>query len=106
MPGEFDHDLTREQSIGRFNNLPAGDFPCQMTAEEIMINDEEAIRILVDDWMEATREGDIATVLDLMSDNVVFMVPGRAPFGKAEFAAASKEMAGVQFEGHSDIVEL
>jgi uncharacterized protein (TIGR02246 family) len=77
-----------------------------MRLEEIMTTDEEAIRILVDDWMDASRAGDIAGVLELMSDDVVFMVPGRAPFGKAEFAESSKGMEGVQFEGRSDIVEL
>jgi uncharacterized protein (TIGR02246 family) len=44
--------------------------------------------------------------MSLMSDDVVFMVPGREPFGKEAFAAASKSMAGVQIDGTSEIVEL
>jgi len=47
-----------------------------------MSPDERAIRDLVDTWMTASREGDTATVLSLMSDDVIFMVPGREPFGK------------------------
>jgi uncharacterized protein (TIGR02246 family) len=70
------------------------------------MNDEQAIRELVARWMAASKAGDLATVLSLMSDDVVFMVPGRPPFGKEEFAAASKSMAGVQIDGTSEIVEL
>jgi uncharacterized protein (TIGR02246 family) len=68
--------------------------------------DEQAIRELVGMWMAASKAGDLATVLSLMSDDVVFMVPGRAPFGKEEFAAASKGMTGAQIDGTSEIEEL
>ena len=67
-----------------------------------MTDDERAIR----EWMAATKAGDVATVLGLMSDDVVFMVPGREPFGKRQFAATSQGMAGVRLEGSSEIVEL
>ena len=55
-----------------------------------MSPDERAIRELVDTWMKASRAGDTATVLNLMSDDAIFMVPGREPFGKDAFAASSK----------------
>jgi uncharacterized protein (TIGR02246 family) len=71
-----------------------------------MTDDERAIRELVDTWMRATKSGDAETVLSLMTDDVVFMVPGREPFGKEAFAAASKDMKGMQFEGRSEIREL
>jgi uncharacterized protein (TIGR02246 family) len=71
-----------------------------------MTDDEKAIRDLVATWIASTKCGDTATVLGLMSDDVVFMVPGRAPFGKAEFAAASAGMKGVQIEATSDIQEI
>jgi uncharacterized protein (TIGR02246 family) len=45
-------------------------------------------------------------VLDLMTDDVVFSVPGRAPFGKEEFRAASEAMRGVRMDGRSDIQEI
>lgn len=71
-----------------------------------MSDDERAIRELVATWMAATQAGDHETVLSLMTDDVVFMVPGREPFGKAAFAAAAKAMQGLRVDGTSDIVEL
>ena len=69
-------------------------------------NDERAIRDLVATWMEASRAGDTAKVLSLMADDVIFQVPGREPFGKEAFAAASRGMTGVRMQGSSDIREL
>ena len=71
-----------------------------------MSDDERAIRDLIATWMSASQAGDTDTVLSLMTDDVVFMVPGREPFGKAAFAAASHDMEGVRMEGKSDIREL
>ena len=71
-----------------------------------MTNDERAIREVVTTWMDASRKGDVQTVLSLMTDDVVFMVPGREPFGKEAFAAASQGMQNVRMEGTSDIREI
>jgi uncharacterized protein (TIGR02246 family) len=71
-----------------------------------MSDDERAIRTLIDTWMNASRNGDTATVLTLMADDVVFMVPGQKPFGKEAFAAASGGMKNVLIDGTSDIREL
>ena len=71
-----------------------------------MTDDEQAIRELIDTWMRASKAGDTATVLSLMTDDVVFMTPGREPFGKEAFAATSAAMKGVLIDGHSRIVEL
>ena len=71
-----------------------------------MTHDEQAIRDLIDTWMRASRAGDTATVLSLMTDDVVFMVPGREPFGKEAFAAASDGMRNVTIDGRAAIVEL
>ena len=71
-----------------------------------MSEDESAIRHLIATWLEASKKGDLQTVLSLMADDVVFMVPGRQPFGKEAFAAASKGMANVAIDGTSEIVEL
>ncbi|MBN8954731.1 MULTISPECIES: SgcJ/EcaC family oxidoreductase [unclassified Rhizobium] len=71
-----------------------------------MTEDEKAIRDVVESWTAASKEGDTTTVLELMTDDVVFMVPGREPFGKEAFAAASKGMDGMKMEGASEIVEL
>jgi uncharacterized protein (TIGR02246 family) len=73
-----------------------------------MSEDEIAIRDLVNRWMSATQTGDAATVLDLMTDDVLFTVAGREPFGKEAFAAASKGMEGqgLRIEGSNEIREL
>jgi uncharacterized protein (TIGR02246 family) len=71
-----------------------------------MHDDERSIRDLVATWMAASQAGDVTTVLGLMADDVVFMVPGREPFGKEAFAAASQSMKDVRFEGSYDIREI
>jgi len=71
-----------------------------------MSADEKAIRDLVETWMTASKAGDRATVLSLMSDDIIFTVPGQEPFGKRTFAENSKAMAGMKFEGTSEIVEV
>ena len=71
-----------------------------------MSDDERAIRELIATWMSASQAGDTAAVLGLMTDDVVFMVPGREPFGKEAFAQASESMKGTRIEGISDIREL
>jgi uncharacterized protein (TIGR02246 family) len=59
-----------------------------MKGQSVMTSDEQAIRDLMDTWRQATAEGDLPRVLDLMADDVVFLAPGRPPMrGKAEFAA-------------------
>ena len=74
-----------------------------------MQSDEEQLRTLVATWMAATKAGDVDTVLGLMTEDVVFLVPGRPPMHKREFAAAAKAQAGAaapKFDGTSDIQEI
>ena len=74
-----------------------------------MTTDEREIRTLVATWMAATKAGDVDTVLDLMSDDVVFLVHGREPMiGKAAYAAAARSVAqgGPRIDGHSAIREI
>lgn len=71
-----------------------------------MTNDEREIFELVDTWMEATRLGDVAAVLELMTDDVMFTTPGREPFGKEEFRAALESMRDTKIDGRSEIQEL
>jgi uncharacterized protein (TIGR02246 family) len=68
--------------------------------------DEHAIRALIETWMSASKAGDLKTMLSLMTDDVVFMTPGREPFGKEAFAAQSESMKGVKIEGKSEIREI
>ena len=74
-----------------------------------MSSDEQQIRELVSTWMSATRIGDMATVLSLMTDDVVFLVAGQEPFGKEQFAAAMKPQASGSMpliDGRSEIQEV
>jgi uncharacterized protein (TIGR02246 family) len=75
-----------------------------------MTADELEIRELVATWMSATKAGDLATVLSLMTDDVVFLVAGQQPFGKQQFAAAMKPpVTGAPLpliDGHSEIQEI
>jgi len=71
-----------------------------------MTKDEREIRELVDRWMAASRAGDLPAVLSLMTDDVIFMVPGQSPFGKQAFAKASEGMKDVRIEAMSDIQEI
>ena len=71
-----------------------------------MTKDERAIRELVATWMAASKRGDTDTVLSLMADDVVFMIPGREPFGKEAFAAAARSMTDLRIEGASEIQEI
>jgi uncharacterized protein (TIGR02246 family) len=74
-----------------------------------MTPDESEIRAVVARWMEATKAGDTETILSLMTDDVVFLVPGREPMRKPEFANAAASQSGTQapaIEGRSDVQEV
>jgi len=71
-----------------------------------MSDDERSIRNLIDTWMKASAAGDANTVVSLMADDVIFMVPGREPFGKDAFRAASEQMQGMRMSGTNDIREI
>ena len=73
-----------------------------------MTADEKQIRGVVEQWLAATKAGDIETVLSLMTDDIVFLVAGQPPFGKEEFRQSSAEHAdkSLEFDGTSDIREI
>lgn len=71
-----------------------------------MSEDERAVRDVVERWLEATRTGNRDAVLNLMTDDVVFLVPGQDPFGKQEFAAAFDAMKDSRVEARSEIREV
>jgi uncharacterized protein (TIGR02246 family) len=73
------------------------------------LSDEEQIRALVATWMSATRAGDTEAVLDLMTDDALFLVPGRPPMTKDDFASAARAQSSgtaPKFDGQSDIQEI
>jgi uncharacterized protein (TIGR02246 family) len=73
-----------------------------------MTQDELAIRSVVASWMEATSRGDIQAVLNLMTEDAVFLVAGKPPMNKAEFEASSRSQAAakLRIEAHSEIQEV
>jgi uncharacterized protein (TIGR02246 family) len=69
--------------------------------------DEQAIRELVATWLRASQAGDTSTVLSLMAEDVVFLVPGHPPVrGRSEFAAGQAALQQLDVEGHSEIEEI
>ena len=74
-----------------------------------MQSDEDQIRQLVATWHTASKAGDVDTVLGLMTDDVVFLVPGRSPMRKDEFASAMRAQVGEsapKIELSSEIKEI
>ena len=71
-----------------------------------MSDDVRAIRNLIDRWMKASKAGDTKSVLNMMTDDVIFMTCGRDPFGKEEFAAASATMTDMKIDGTADVKEV
>jgi uncharacterized protein (TIGR02246 family) len=68
--------------------------------------DERSIRELISSWQERTRRGDVEGVLQLMTEDVVFSVVGREPFGKAEFAAATRQLEGTKLDIEQEVLEV
>lgn len=75
-----------------------------------MQDDEEQIRKLVSTWMEATKNGDLDSVLGLMAEDVVFLIAGQPPMaGRAAYAEAARSFASEtppEIDGHSNIREI
>lgn len=71
------------------------------------LSDEQQIRDVIGTWMKASREGDLATVMNLMTQDVVFLTPGNAPMRREDFKGQSKEMAPrVQIDGDFKVQEI
>jgi len=68
--------------------------------------DKQAIRQLIDTWLDASKRHDVPTLLKLLADDVLFITPGREPFGKEEFAATNEQMKDTQLEAAIDIREI
>jgi uncharacterized protein (TIGR02246 family) len=74
--------------------------------EMSMTDDERQIRELVDSWIAAGNAHDLSALLDMMTDDIVFMTPGRPPFGKTEFAAAGERMKSPAIEANAEVQEV
>jgi uncharacterized protein (TIGR02246 family) len=75
-------------------------------AADVRTNDEQAIRQLVENWLTASKSGDITTLNRLMAEDVLFLTPGREPFGKEAFAAGSEQMKDIKLDADIDIKEI
>ena len=80
--------------------------PKQATEADPTNDEEQAIRSLVDSWLKASKDGDLTTMLSLLSDDVLFMVPGKEPFGKEAFARNYENIKGKKMKTDSDIQEI
>ncbi len=70
-------------------------------------DDKQAIRDSVNTWLAASKNGDLPTLLNLIADDVLFIVPGKEPFGKEAFAAANREqMKDTKLDATIDIKEI
>jgi uncharacterized protein (TIGR02246 family) len=75
----------------------------------ILKSDEDQIRELVSTWQAASKAGNVDAVLNLMADDVVFLVPGRPPMRKSEFATAARAQSShgaPKLDGTTEIQEI
>jgi uncharacterized protein (TIGR02246 family) len=73
-----------------------------------MASDEQQIREVIATWMSATATGDLAQILKLMDEDVVFLVMGQAPMrGRDAFAAGFKKaLEKFKIESTSNVQEI
>jgi uncharacterized protein (TIGR02246 family) len=73
-----------------------------------MSEDEQQIREVIRAWIEATAAGDVPRVLELMADDVVFLMPGQQPMrGREAFAKGFHEgLKSWQIDTKSNIREI
>jgi uncharacterized protein (TIGR02246 family) len=71
-----------------------------------MTDDAGQIRELIASWIAASNAGDVSALMDMMTDDVIFMTPGRPPFGKAQFAADSERVKGAAIDAHAEVQEI
>jgi len=77
------------------------------TAGETVEDDERAIRDLIDQWMVATKAGDLDAVLSLMTDDVVFLRASQPSMDRKAFEESFRGFAGkVKFEAKQEIKDI
>jgi uncharacterized protein (TIGR02246 family) len=69
-------------------------------------DDERQIRELIEAWIAGSNARNLPALMDMMTDDVVFMTPGRARFGKAEFAADSQRMKSLAINARVEVQEI
>jgi uncharacterized protein (TIGR02246 family) len=71
-----------------------------------MTDDVRQIREFIESWITASKARDLRALMDMMTDDVLFMTPSRPPFGKAEFGADSERMKAVAIDARAEIQEI
>ena len=73
-----------------------------------MATDEKQIRDLLAEWMAATKAGDVDRVLELMTDDALFLTAGNAPMTRADFekVARSQVTSRMEIDGTLDVHEV
>jgi len=73
-----------------------------------MKDDEQQIRDLIATWLRASAEGDLPSILKLMSEDVVFLIPGQPPMrGREAFASGFQAASGkYRMNGKSEVLEV
>jgi uncharacterized protein (TIGR02246 family) len=69
-------------------------------------DDERQIRKPIGSRITASNARNLPALMDMMTDDVIFMTPGRAPFGKAEFAANVEGMTGAAIDARAEMQEI
>ena len=72
-------------------------------------DDAQQIRDFVARWMAASKAGDVDTLLGLLTEDVVFLLPGREPMRKPEFARQARTQAGAgapDIDGSAEVQEV
>ena len=71
-----------------------------------MSADESAIGNYFSRWRRAAEANDLVAMLDLIAEDAVFLVAGREPFGKEEFARMQDGMHPWKLDFDSSIGDL
>lgn len=69
-------------------------------------DDERAIREVIDRWMVATRAGQLDVVLDLMTEDVVFLRAGHPTMDKDAFRHGFQSFQGRKFDATQDVKDV
>jgi uncharacterized protein (TIGR02246 family) len=78
-----------------------------MSQTSSQLTDEQQIRNVIDRWCEASAAGDLTAQFNLMTLDVIFLTPGRAPMRRDEFAAGFRAMTEIAIiECRSNVQEI
>jgi uncharacterized protein (TIGR02246 family) len=69
--------------------------------------DDQQIRAVIDAWCESSTAGDLTAQFNLMTPDVVFLTPNRAPMRREQFAAQFRAaIEVVTIECRSSVQEI